>query len=97
MLKKLEIKELRPGPSGNPEASNAANSDESKAKTYTSLPDPLIFNDGTPVTSAKQWQKRRTEIVEIFDNEIYGRVPENVPDVTWYVISSRAPYKVSIL
>ncbi len=31
------------------------------------------------------WQKRRSEIVEDFEREVYGRVPANVPKVTWQV------------
>src|SRR5690606_39372743 len=33
------------------------------------------------------WQVRRPEFVELFDREVYGRVPENVPDVHWEVVS----------
>lgn len=89
MMKMLGITELRPGPSGNPEAPNAANSDESKARQYASLPDPLLFNDGTPVKTAAQWQKRKLEIFEDFDREVYGRVPEKTPAVTWEVVSAK--------
>lgn len=85
MMEKLSIEELRPGPSGNPEAPNAANSDESKASPYNSLPDPLLFKDGTKVQTPQDWERRRAEIKEDFDREIYGRVPENVPDVHWEV------------
>jgi hypothetical protein len=31
------------------------------------------------------WSKRRPEIVEDFDREVYGRVPKNVPKVNWVV------------
>ncbi|MEZ0611841.1 acetylxylan esterase [Fibrella sp. WM1] len=90
MLAQLTIKELRPGPSGNPKAPNAANADESKATTYTSLPDPLTLKNGQKVKSAKDWwQKRRPEIVEDFDREIYGRMPANVPGVRWEVVSTK--------
>ncbi|HKK74629.1 MAG TPA: hypothetical protein VJ953_06135 [Saprospiraceae bacterium] len=86
MMEKLGLHEMRPGPSGDPEASNAANADESQAKTYESLPDPLIFNKGEPVESAQQWQRRKKELFEWFDREIYGRVPENIPEVTWEIV-----------
>ena len=33
------------------------------------------------------WKQRRPEIVEDFDHEVYGRVPKNVPNVTWEVTS----------
>lgn len=88
MLAQLKIDSTRRGPSGNPAAPNAANIDESKASPYTSLPDPLILKNGKKVTDAKTWwKKRRPEIVELFDREIYGRVPKNMPKVNWEVIS----------
>ena len=88
MLAQLNITSTRPGPSGNPSAPNAANTDESKASPYTTLPDPLILNNGKKVKDAKTWwSKRRPEIVEDFDREIYGRVPNNLPKVTWEVVS----------
>ncbi len=77
----------RPGPSGNPDAPNAANRNESKVNQYI-LPAPLVFRNGKPVKTAKEWwEKRRPEIVEDFDREIYGRLPKNIPAVTWTVVS----------
>jgi (4-O-methyl)-D-glucuronate---lignin esterase len=62
---------------------HVSNYDESKVGTYT-LPDPLKLADGTPVRDAKTWTtKRRPEIVELYKREIYGRIPANVPKVTW--------------
>jgi len=90
MMNQLGITTLRPGPSGNPDAPNAANSDESKATTYTSLPDPLRMEKGKKVKSVRKWwKKRRPELVEIFDKEIYGRLPKNIPSVSWEVISTK--------
>jgi sialate O-acetylesterase len=89
MMELLGITELRPGPSGNPDAPDAANTDESKVAPLTDLPDPLVFDDGSPVTSPEQWQLRRKEIVEDFDREIYGRIPPNVPDVHWELLTER--------
>jgi hypothetical protein len=86
MLELVKVTATRPGPSGTPTAPNAANTDESKATQYTSLPDPLVLNNGKQVKSSKEWfEKRRPEIVELFDREIYGRVPKNVPKVKWEV------------
>src|SRR5215216_2200580 len=63
MLDLLHIEATRPGPSGNPQAPNAANTDESKASPYTTLPDPLILKNGKKVTTAKIWfAARRPEI-----------------------------------
>jgi hypothetical protein len=89
MLKQLHIDSTRRGPSGNPKAPDAANTDESKATTYTSLPDPLVLHNGKPVKNAETWWKeRRPEIVEDFDSEIYGRIPSNIPKVSWKTVSS---------
>ena len=89
MMDLLGIKELRRGADGNPKSPNAANLDESKANPYPDLPDPLAFKDGTKVTTADAWwEKRRAEIVEDFDREVYGRVPKGTPKVTWEVTAT---------
>ncbi len=86
MMDQLGIEALRPGPSGNEKAPNHANYDESKANPYPNLPDPLTLNNGEKVTTAKTWwDKRRPEIVEMFEKYVYGRVPNNVPKVNWTV------------
>src|SRR5919205_3875388 len=65
MLSQLNITATRPGPSGNPQAPNAANVDESKASPYTSLPDPLVLKNGKKVTTPQMWwTQRRPQIVE---------------------------------
>jgi hypothetical protein len=90
MMLLLHIDSLRPGANGNnPDAPNAANYDESKANPYPILPDPLLLKDGKKVTNAKiWWKKRRDEIVEDFDSEIYGRVPGHTPKVNWEIVSN---------
>jgi hypothetical protein len=40
------------------------------------LPDPLIFKDGSKVKSKKDWSKRRSEIRQVFEKEVFGVVPE---------------------
>lgn len=90
MMDLLKIKELRPGANpNNPKAVNAVNYDETKANPYPKLPDPLVCKDGTRVTTAEQWwKKRRPEIVEDFDREVYGRVPKDTPKVKWEVAAT---------
>jgi hypothetical protein len=87
MMDQLHITSLRPGADGNrPDAPNAANYDETKANPYPKLPDPLLLKNGKQVKTAKDWwSKRRPEIVEDFDREVYGRVPKVTPKVTWEV------------
>jgi hypothetical protein len=86
MMDQLGIKALRPGPSGDEKAPNHANYDESKANPFPNLPDPLTLNNGEKVTTASMWwDQRRPELVEMFEKEVYGRVPKNLPKVTWTV------------
>jgi len=49
--------------------------DESKVPVYT-LPDPLVFNDGSKVTNKNEWNKRRAEILQLFKNDVYGISPD---------------------
>jgi lysophospholipase L1-like esterase len=88
MMDQLGIKAVRPGPSGNEQAPNHANYDESQANPFPDLPDALVFKNGQKVVSAAQWQQRRKEIVEDFEREVLGRVPPNAPHVTWTVAST---------
>ena len=89
MMERLGIKRLRPGPSGRSGATNSANYDPAKANPFPDLPDPLVLKDGRKVTTAEMWWKeRRPEIVEDFEREVFGRVPRNVPKVTWTVVSN---------
>ncbi|MES1261054.1 MAG: acetylxylan esterase [Acidobacteriota bacterium] len=90
MLYLLHIASLRTGANGsNPQAPNYANYDESKANPYPTLPDPLTLKNGKKVKTAKDWwDKRRPEIVEDFDREIYGRMPKVTPAVKWEVTST---------
>jgi hypothetical protein len=53
----------------------SANYDESKVGAYT-VPDPLVFNNGQPVRTARDWKRRREEILELFATNVYGHNPE---------------------
>jgi lysophospholipase L1-like esterase len=89
MLDQLGIKALRPGPSGNESAPNHANVDESKANPFPDWPDALTLKNGQKVTTPEMWwRQRRPEIVEDFEREVLGRIPKNVPKVTWTVLST---------
>lgn len=86
MMKQLGIQELRPGPSGNEADVNHANYDESIANPCPQLPDILTTKSGKKVTTSEAWWKlRRPEIVEDIEREMYGRLPENIPNVKWEV------------
>jgi hypothetical protein len=63
---------------------DAANFDEARANPWP-LPDPLVMADGSRVTSASAWWKqRRPQLLEIFDREIFGRIPAGTPGVKWH-------------
>jgi hypothetical protein len=89
MMDQLGIKAVRPGPSGDEKAPNHANYDETKANPYPNVPEALVLNNGEKVTTAEQWWKqRRPQIVEGFEKYVYGRIPANVPNVTWTIVAS---------
>src|SRR5437867_9003020 len=99
MMAQLGIRKLRPGPSGKEADPNHANYDEATANPYPDLPEVLTLKNGKKVTSAKVWkEQRRPEILEDFDREVLGRVPKNVPKVTWTVANMAegkvGPYSV---
>lgn len=84
MMGQLGIKTLRPGKNG--QTQTGPGFDEATANNWMpSLPDALTMKDGTKVTTPEQWTKRRVEILEDFEREVYGRIPPNVPKVTWEV------------
>ena len=49
-----------------------------------------MLSNGDSVTTPKAWrEKRRPELVKLFEREVYGRIPKNVPSVTWTVKETR--------
>jgi hypothetical protein len=82
-------------PNGNPlrlavKTGHISNYDEAKVRPYT-LPDPLRLLNGSHVRDATQWRTaRRPEILRLYETEIYGRVPEKTPAVTWLVTETDA-------
>src|SRR5262245_45840458 len=69
MLDQLGIKQVRRGRDGRGQDSSS----EATANPYKdTMPDLMTFKDGTIVTTAEQWPKRRAEIVEEFEREVYG-------------------------
>jgi hypothetical protein len=67
------------------------NYDEARTGTYT-LPDPLILANGKPVRDAKTWnEKRRPEIVRLFEENQYGRSPGRPAGINFDVFEKAAP------
>jgi cephalosporin-C deacetylase-like acetyl esterase len=85
MMDQLGIRQLRPGPDPN----DPKTYDESLAnQNISSLPDALRMKDGTRIASPSQWPARRAEIVEEFEREVFGRIPNDVPKVEWRIARS---------
>ena len=77
-----------------------ANYDESKIPAFT-LPDPLLFADGTAVREATDWPKRRKEIVSLFADQVYGNAPARPAKLASEVFDERevfdgAAYRLQI-
>lgn len=66
----------------------ADNFDEAKVPPFT-VPDPLVFADGSVVSSAAEWREcRRPELLELFAKLVYGRTPGGAPaEMHWAVTS----------
>lgn len=63
------------------------NYDESKVPPYT-LPDPLVMSNGQRVTDPATWrQKRRPEILNLFQTYVYGKSPGRPKDMSFRVRS----------
>lgn len=81
-MKQLGLRTVRPGPNPN----NQSTFDEAIANPYKdSMPDLMKLNDGKRVVTPAQWSRRRAELVELFDREVYGRVPKKTPKIVWEV------------
>ncbi|HWA09537.1 MAG TPA: acetylxylan esterase [Opitutaceae bacterium] len=62
-----------------------SNFDEAKANLFP-LPELLVLKNGQPVKDADDWwEKRRPEILSDYLTEIYGKIPERAPAITWEV------------
>lgn len=84
MLAQLGIRKVRAGR----DARVADTSDEATANRYrATMPELMVFKDGTKVATAEAWLARRAEIVEEFEREVYGKIPPDVPGVTWEITS----------
>ena len=67
----------------------AVNQDESLVPEYT-LPSPLVNPDGSRVTTAAEWMNfRRSGILELYEREMYGRIPPRPDRMTFEVLSEK--------
>ncbi|MEO6520965.1 MAG: acetylxylan esterase [Mucilaginibacter sp.] len=55
------------------------------------IPDVLTMNNGTKVTTAKQWKtQRRPELIKFFKKEMYGQSPGKPADMTFKVFDNES-------
>jgi len=88
MMDLLHIQSIRPAFSANANGPNPANFDETKAGPVSKAPNPLVLDNGKPVTNENiWWTKRRPQIQNAFSEEVLGKVPKDVPPVHWQVES----------
>ncbi|MES2276457.1 MAG: acetylxylan esterase [Bacteroidota bacterium] len=67
------------------------NYDEAKVGNYT-LPDVLTMQNGTKVTDKQTWlNKRRPEIVKLFEENQYGKMPGKPADMHFNVFDKATP------
>lgn len=60
--------------------------DEEQVPDYT-LPDPLVLENGSPVTDAETWrEQRRPELVALFQEHVYGRWLPDPPHLRFQVV-----------
>ena len=82
-MKLAGVNELRaPLNATRPDLPHYTNYDEKKANPYP-LPDLLAFKNGKTVKTRADWTKRRAEIKQMFDEQVYGKYPAHIPGVTW--------------
>jgi hypothetical protein len=61
--------------------------EEALVPDYT-LPDPLTFEEGTPVEDPESWlTQRRPEVLSLFEHHVYGRAPAR-PETTFFETTS---------
>jgi hypothetical protein len=86
-LARLGITDMRPGADGyNNQSPNFVNYDETKAGP--SSPPPPVITIAHP-TASWWWKVRRPQLVRLFEDEMYGRVPATAPSIDWKLDSEK--------
>ena len=68
---------------GHAQEADEANYDESKIPPYT-LPALLKTSDGREITTVQQWEQiRRPELLSVFTEQVYGKMPADKVDVSY--------------
>ncbi len=85
----IDPAQMRRGVDGNnPDAPNAANSEEGKVRAYTL---PALMGEMPPI-DARGWAERRARLVQLVEDNIVGRMPDAAASVQikWTVLKEEA-------
>ena len=55
-------------------------------RDYSTLPELLMMEDGTAVTSADQFEERKEEILQLFEQYVYGSMPEDGYETAFEIV-----------
>ena len=66
--------------------------DFSALPAMAELPPLLQFQDGRPVETPNDWKRRRTELRELLEHYLWGRIPEVAPRVEALCARYGIPY-----
>lgn len=55
-------------------------------RDYSTLPDPLTMADGSTVTTSTQFERRKEEILSLFETHVYGKYPKSGFATTFEVV-----------
>lgn len=84
MMQQLGIISLRPGASMKKDSPYLANYEEELANPCPELPSILVSDSGVNISTPKQWRDiRRPELLEILEDEVYGKIPADLPSIIW--------------
>ncbi len=65
------------------------NYDENKVPLFE-VPNPLISFNGKEIKNVRRWQKkRRPEILQFFEDKVYGKIPSELNDFTFKVLEQQ--------
>lgn len=55
-------------------------------RDYSTLPSPLTLEDGTVIADTKQFETRREQILELFEENVYGPLPKSGFETSFEVL-----------
>ena len=64
------------------------NYDESKIPAFT-LPEVLADSSGRKITTLRAWEKHRPELLKLFENHMYGKIPPRPDKVLYELLSEK--------